>query len=271
MLNVKKTLTKLLQNAVIKDLSFTRISNNYVNATDFGRINGKRIGNIGIINFNFCLSASLPNNTSVDFGQIDNVTLPNMFILGIPCQSNNSSVVLTIGNTGKMTINNWCGTATGSNWFRASIPIVISGGGYFLTRFMSTFSRLAERWWEYVERKENAYEDISNGSYCRHRLYQNRWNWDLLGSRNDGIKLCGNRNVPNRIQKHFVNLRICDFRIWQHTHIRRHISIGTNIINKLNVYLWKGRFVHNWRRLWNQLGCNRPDIATTSERGWAVC
>ena len=35
----------------------------------------------------------------------------------------------------------------------------IRGGRYFVTLFMSTFSRLAEGWWEHVELKEAAYQN----------------------------------------------------------------------------------------------------------------
>lgn len=129
MLDVKKLLTKVLQMVSTKDLTFTRINNSYVNATDFGRINGKRIGNVAVINFNFCFTASVPNNTNFAFGKINNVSLPNQYTVCIPCQSNNTHIMLVISNDGTMTAYNLCGTATGANWFRASIPIIISGGG----------------------------------------------------------------------------------------------------------------------------------------------
>lgn len=126
MLDVKKLLTKILQSLATTNLTFTRINNNYVNATDFGRINGKRIGNIGIINFNFGLSASMPNGSSADFGKIDNVSLPNQYTVNIPCQGNGTRILVSISASGTMTVHNVCGAATGANWFRASIPIVIN-------------------------------------------------------------------------------------------------------------------------------------------------
>ena len=239
MLNVKKTLTKILKNCVRhKNQSVTVGSSQY---------DGYYYADCDI---------TLPSGAEV------------IAVTNWSTTNNRSAITQRMWQVGDvLTVRVWTKQANTT----VDIRVTYIGGGYCITLLLSTFVRCLGRRWSYVERKENSYEDISNGSYCRHKLYQNRRHWDLLGSRNDGIKLCGNRNVPNRIQKHFVNVRICYFRLWQFTHIRRHISIGTNVINKLNVYLRKSRLVHNWRRLWNQLGCNRSDIATTSERGWAVC
>ena len=122
-LDVKAWIDKMMK---VQSMSFTRADNSYVNATNFGRITGRYCGHTGVINLNLSLSANMPTNTqNVKIGTMSPIPKQDV-LLEIPCQSNNSTILLTISSsTGDMVIFNLSGTATGTNWFRASIPVIV--------------------------------------------------------------------------------------------------------------------------------------------------
>ena len=104
-------------------LVFTRVNNSYVNATDFARIKGNKIGSVGVINFNLLMSATLASGGS--FLKIGTVSpAPAQEVLNaIPSQGNNSTLIVQITTGGDINIINQSGTATGTTFFRASIPV----------------------------------------------------------------------------------------------------------------------------------------------------
>ena len=124
MLNMKKTLTKILQKITMESVVFTYSSNNYVSSTDFGRINGKKFGNIAVINFNLYLTNSIPASGSAKIGTM-NVSVPNGHYVALPAQSNANH--LSIGISGnEISVSNGYSTSLSAGWYRVTVAIAIN-------------------------------------------------------------------------------------------------------------------------------------------------
>ena len=106
-------------------LAFTRVENSYVNATDFARIQGRYSGIIGIVNFNLVMSVNLPTGSGwVTIGTMSPKPTITATVC-VPCQNNTSTILVSLETDGSVKVLNGSGQATGSNWFRASIPIYL--------------------------------------------------------------------------------------------------------------------------------------------------
>lgn len=111
----------------IETLTFTRTANNYVNDTSFNRIAGYKYGKIGVINFNLQMTANMPTATALlEIGTLSGATPIQEFQATIPAQSNNSTIMITISTSGSIKVGNYSGTATGTSFFRAMLPIIFS-------------------------------------------------------------------------------------------------------------------------------------------------
>lgn len=146
----------------------------------------------------------------------------------------------------------------------------IFGGGYFLTRFMSTFSRLAERWWEYVEHEkavnENTLETDGQRSKDKHpvrQLQEKEWNSirRLLHSRghDSQYELPGSWNASDRVSsvRHILRERWNERReCWRVLRQRRRQNRSESIQWNNNVFLVPNSICDN-------------GLTTISERGWA--
>lgn len=135
----------------------------------------------------------------------------------------------------------------------------ISWGGYFLTRFMSTFSHLAERWWEYVERKENAYSTNGESELLNRiaieKRNSKRGKFGIGGysaaEHKESDRLGRGYLCGDRFSEHgFVGVRDAEFRDKRINHESFYDNKNHNGLCEI----YRSRF-----------------IATTSERGWAVC
>ena len=108
----------------VEVLTLTRTEQNYVNQTNFARMVAIRIGKLGILFANIQFSQSLPTGTTeFEVGAISGVTLANASIVTVPCQSNNATIMVDITTAGKILLSNYSGTATGTNFCRAIIPL----------------------------------------------------------------------------------------------------------------------------------------------------
>lgn len=108
-------------------LTLTRATNNYVNATNFGRLAARKYGKLGLLFLNLQLSTTMPNSTALTkIGSISGATIALEADVTVPCQSNNATILVQITTGGDINIGNFSGTATGTNFFRAIIPLVLS-------------------------------------------------------------------------------------------------------------------------------------------------
>lgn len=134
MLIIKKLLMKMLvrlnQLSTVKEVTLTRAENNYVNATNFARLKMRRIGIIAIFEVNLAFSTSLPSNSTwVKIGTYSGVTLLYDVNAIIPGQGAQAHVLLSVESNGNIRVYNASGTATGAGFYRAQIPMILSGGG----------------------------------------------------------------------------------------------------------------------------------------------
>lgn len=124
MLNVKKTLTKILQKTTMENIVFTYSSNSYVGSTDFGRINGKKFGNVAIINFNLYLTNAIPASGSAKIGTMS-VSATNGHYVALPAQSSANHLSISItGN--EISVSNGYSTSLSAGWYRVTVAIAIN-------------------------------------------------------------------------------------------------------------------------------------------------
>lgn len=124
MLNLKKTLTKILQKITMESVVFTYSSNSYVSSTDFGRINGKKFGNIAIINFNLYLTNSIPAGNSAKIGTM-NVTAAMGHYVALPAQASANHLSISItGN--EISVSNGYSTSLSAGWYRVTVAVAIN-------------------------------------------------------------------------------------------------------------------------------------------------
>lgn len=108
-------------------LTLTRTTNNYVNATNFNRLSARKIGKLGLLFFNLQFSTSMPTGTNETvIGTLTGATIARQVLQTIPSQSNNATIMLDITTAGNIMVSNYSGTATGTNFFRAVVPIELS-------------------------------------------------------------------------------------------------------------------------------------------------
>ena len=111
----------------VETLTLTRTNNSYVDATAFGRLTAKRNGYGGVINFNLQTTSSMPTATALtEIGTLSGATLADEVLVTIPSQGNNATILLQITTGGSIQIGNFSGTATGTNFFRATIPVLFT-------------------------------------------------------------------------------------------------------------------------------------------------
>lgn len=108
-------------------LTLTRVNNNYVNATNFARLAAHKWGRFGQLALNLAMSTSMPNSTALtQIGTLTGATLAEEVLVTVPCQSNNSTILVQITTAGAINVGNFSGTATGTNFFRARIPLIFT-------------------------------------------------------------------------------------------------------------------------------------------------
>lgn len=109
----------------LETITLTRVTQNYVNDTNFNRLVARKYGRIGILYCNLALNQSMANNTALtQIGTMSGYTPLFDVLQTIPCQSNNSTLLFQINTSGVISIGNYSGTATGTNFFRAMIPFI---------------------------------------------------------------------------------------------------------------------------------------------------
>lgn len=148
-------------------------------------------------------------------------------------------------------------------------------GGYFLTRFMSTFSRLAERWWEYVEHEETVDENIGeNHNKANNRLHVYLRDCEHLGENvND---------VHNTTRRHLQSTRsiLEYFGKWSGSFCNNgngykpsgyNCRIYNILVNRL-YYIYSARHILAMDEMWSGIKGkfykNLASLVTISERGW---
>lgn len=144
-----------------------------------------------------------------------------------------------------------------------------SWGGYSLTALFRVFSRLAERWWEYAERKETSHQTYHGGG--KHDYSAGRvilfgiWRLLLQNSRQDGS--CAYRRIwtDRKYESYNRNTSKWDSPIYIDNLTRQ----GSK--HELSL-LWRDRLV--WQRGYSINGflCRsglRIHNVITTERGWS--
>ena len=181
-----------------------------------------------------------------------NMPLPS----GISTGTELNGIFAHINGTTFRAQNNTGLTLAANNNFDVSMTY-LTGGGYSVTSFMSTFSRLAERWWEYVERKENSYS--SNGE----SELLNRIAIEKRNSKRGKFGICGYSAAEHKESDRLGRGCLCGDRFSEHGFVGvRDAEYRDKRINHESFYdnknhnglceIYRSRF-----------------IATTSERGWA--
>ena len=119
MLDLKELISKVLTALLLKSITLTHTSNNYVNATNFANIKAYRLGNLAMFIADVRPSTSLPSNSTwVNIGTLPYNTVNEVGVT-IPSQANvNARVLFDITTSGIIRIYNGSGTATGTNYFR---------------------------------------------------------------------------------------------------------------------------------------------------------
>ena len=109
----------------VETLTLTRVEQNYSDATSFGRLAAYKYGRIGLLHFNLVLSTSMATGTALtQIGTLSGALPLYEVLYTIPCQSNNSTLLVQITTAGAINIGNYSGTATGTTFFRAELPFI---------------------------------------------------------------------------------------------------------------------------------------------------
>ena len=268
MLSVKKTLTKLLkaidmtpitdswsgihatanQNNTLKSITLAANRQYIVLASNSNGIAGSQINNL---NFN-CTGAT----TLLIGAGLNNVGSGNACIAFAYVATGAAARTLNVISYGYSSSETWSGSVV-------AIPL----GGSFVTRIMSTFSRLAERWWEYVEHKENAYKNTlvdeyparnrhKRGVSYLHGKYRNRCKHNCNKSRILSTCRCWLSNQRIRFRERRGKTAPYDFP-------------GCRIRNGLYLCLEQLRIKLHLDR-YGAYSLDKNAVAI-SGRGWAVC
>ena len=109
-------------------LTLTRSTNSYVDATNFARMVAYQTGaKTGVLYLNLQLSSTMASGTALtQIGTLSGATPLVSHLISVPCQSNNSTLLVELTTAGVINIGNYSGTATGTNFFRAVIPLTFS-------------------------------------------------------------------------------------------------------------------------------------------------
>lgn len=109
---------------------FQRISNSYVNDTNFDRITGYRVGDIVVVNMNLSLSAALPKSSDfVNIGTIIDLTFLQDSMMMVPAgNSTNAGVALVeITPGGVIRLYNYSNTTIpAGSWLRCTLTLVVN-------------------------------------------------------------------------------------------------------------------------------------------------
>lgn len=110
-------------------VTFSRITNSYVNDTNFGRITGYRVGDIVVVNMNLSLSAALPKSSDfVVIGAVQGLTFKQDALMMVPAgNSGNTGVALVvIATSGQIKLYNYSNTTIPSgSWLRCTLTLVV--------------------------------------------------------------------------------------------------------------------------------------------------
>lgn len=111
-------------------VTFSRTDNSYVNATNFGRITGYRIGDIVVVDMNLALSTALPKSSeSVVIGTVQGMTFKQNARMMVPAgNSGNTGVALVeITAGGYIRLYNYSNTTIPSgSWLRCNLTLVVN-------------------------------------------------------------------------------------------------------------------------------------------------
>ena len=109
---------------------FQRLSNSYVNDTNFDRITGYRVGDIVVVNMNLSLSAALPKSSDfVNIGTIIDLTFLQDSMMMVPAgNSTNAGVALVeITPGGVIRLYNYSNTTIpAGSWLRCTLTLVVN-------------------------------------------------------------------------------------------------------------------------------------------------
>ena len=118
-------------NQHITNLTLTRMTNSYVDATAFGRLNARKIGNIIVIQGNLQLTSNMPKTSGdpINIGFINMSDSKGDFSIVqagqvlVPASSSGSVVMISVTTDGGINIYNYSSTAA-SGWIRFSMTLV---------------------------------------------------------------------------------------------------------------------------------------------------
>lgn len=109
-------------------LVITRTNNSYCNATDIGYLEAYKKGGYLSLRGNLHLSTSMPTGTeNIQIATIANWKGTSGFLC-VPAQTGNSTLVVSISESGTIIISNYSGVATSANWFRFSFTTPCNNG-----------------------------------------------------------------------------------------------------------------------------------------------
>lgn len=104
-------------------LTMTRTTNNYVNATSFARMTARRKSNILFLNGNLAVANLPSNSTTIQIGTITGWSATDTVYLSVPCQTGTGVLYVQISTSGAISIYNGSGsTINGFCRFQASVP-----------------------------------------------------------------------------------------------------------------------------------------------------
>lgn len=105
-------------------LTLTRVENTYVNATSFARLSASKWGKYGQLVLNLQITSTMASGTALTrIGTLSGATLAREVDFTVPSQGNNATILVQVTTAGAINVGNYSGTATGTNFFRAIVPL----------------------------------------------------------------------------------------------------------------------------------------------------
>ena len=104
----------------------TYTTNSYCSQTSVNRVWIRKLGSIGVVHFNLSIDGTALTSSAgfVEIMQFTGLTPIQNAALNVPSQSGNSSILVTVGTDGKVTIYTAYGSASG--FYRAEIPLLFA-------------------------------------------------------------------------------------------------------------------------------------------------
>lgn len=120
------TFSGVVRQKTAKNVTLTRISNSYVDATSFARMSARLLGNLIVVNGNLNLTAPFPKPSDpVIIGYITYSGVISQDAMTMVTSSNGQPVLIDINTNGEITIYNYGSTAA-TGWIRFCLVVAVS-------------------------------------------------------------------------------------------------------------------------------------------------